>query len=136
MNKQNTMPSANSGGRKNKDGRKLRNDTIFIGALLALLVLAGLAFFFLRGEGDRVVVTVNGEEIGVYPLSKDTEVDIRTGKDKEQLNRLIIKDGKAFVQTATCPDGICAARSPIFRDGESIVCLPHKVVVTVEKDNS
>ena len=136
MNKEITMPSASSGGRKNNQKKKLRNDIIFIGAMLALVVLAGLVFFYLRGEGDRVAVSVDGEEIGVYPLSRDTEVDIRTGKDGAQLNRLIIKDGEAWISEATCPDGICAAHRPIHRDGESIVCLPHKVVVTVrETDN-
>ena len=46
-------------------------------------------------------------------------------------NRLVIKDGKAWVEEASCPDGICAAHKPIHREGESIVCLPNKVVVTV-----
>ena len=44
---------------------------------------------------------------------------------------MYIKDGKAYVETATCPDGICAGHSPIHREGESIVCLPHRVVITV-----
>ena len=78
-------------------------------------------------------VTVDGEEYGTYPLSEDAEVEIRTGKNGEQLNRLVIKDGVAYVETATCPDGICAAHKPISRDGESIICLPHKVVVAVEE---
>lgn len=114
------------------EGKKLRNDLIFIGVLLTALVLIGLAFFLLRAEGDRVVVTVNGEEFGVYALSEETVVDIRTGENGEQLNRLVVRNGEAVVETATCPDGICAAHKPISRDGESIVCLPHKVVVTVE----
>ena len=76
---------------------------------------------------------MDGEEYGTYPLSEDTVVEIRTGKDGEELNRLIIRDGKAFVERATCPDGICSNHRPISRDGESIVCLPHKVVITVEQ---
>ena len=69
-------------------------------------------------------------------LSDDTVVDIRTGENESQLNRLIIKDGKAYIETATCPDGICVNHRPIFRDGESIVCLPNKVVVSVITQNS
>ena len=116
--------------------RKMKNDVILIGVLLAVLTLLGLAFFFFREEGDRVIVTVNGEMIGSYRLSKDDTIDIRTGKDGESLNRLVIRDGKAYVETATCPDGICAEHRPIYRDGESIVCLPHKVIVMVEKDKT
>ena len=136
MNENSTTPPAHSGGNQAFGAgseKKRRNDLILIGILLAVLVLAGLAFFLLREEGDRVKVTVDGEEYGTYPLSEDTVVEIRTGKDGEELNRLIIRDGKAFVERATCPDGICSNHRPISRDGESIVCLPHKVVITVEQ---
>lgn len=116
-----------------KKKRKLRNDLILIGVLLVVLVLVGLAFWLFRGTGDAVIVEVDGKLYGTYLLSKDQTVEIRTGEDGKELNLLVIKDGKAFVETATCRDGICAAHSPIFREGESIVCLPHKVVITVKR---
>ena len=34
-----------------------------------------------------------------------------------------------------CPDCICTNQSKIHRIGESLICLPHKVVVTVVNDN-
>ncbi len=121
-----------------KDRRLLRNDIIFITALLFAVSVFGLCFYLFRGEGDRVVVTVDGKEYGTYSLSEDRTVEIRTGAEKEEMNLLVIKDGKAYVETATCPDGICAGHRPVSREGESIVCLPHKVVITVyateEKD--
>ena len=76
-------------------------------------------------------MTVDGKEFGSYLLEEDVRVEIRTGAADEELNVLVIKDGEAFVETATCPDGICAGHKPISREGESIVCLPHKVVITV-----
>ncbi len=115
-------------------GRVIRNDIVFICGLLVLLICAGLAIYFMRPEGDRVEVKVDGEVIGSYPLNQDAEIEIRTGNDNEQLNLLVIKDGKAYVQTATCRDGICANHSPINRVGQSIVCLPHKVSITVTSD--
>lgn len=111
--------------------RLFRNDLIFIAALFVLVSVAGLWFYFSHGEGDEVVVTVDGEIFGAYPLSGDITVEIRTGEQKQELNLLVIKDGKAYVETATCPDGICAGHKPISRKGESIVCLPHRVVITV-----
>jgi len=122
---QTTKPTATGGG------RKFRNDLIFIAAILAVVAMVAAALFFLRGEGSTVQVEVDGTVIGTYPLSVDREVEIKTGENGEELNLLVIKDGKATVITATCPDGICAAHRPISREGESIVCLPHKVVVTV-----
>ena len=122
---QTTKPTAAGGG------RKFRNDLIFITAILVIVVMIAAALFFLRGEGSTVQVEVDGTVIGIYPLSVDREVEIKTGENGEELNLLVIKDGKATVTTATCPDGICAAHRPISREGESIICLPHKVVVTV-----
>lgn len=116
-----------------KKKRKLRNDLILIGVLLVVLVLVGLAFWLFRGTGDTVIVEVDGKVFGTYSLSKNQTVEIHTGEGGKELNLLVIKDGKAFVETATCHDGICAAHSPIFREGESIVCLPHKVVITVKR---
>lgn len=108
---------------------KRRNDVIFILALLLTVMVAGCLLYFLRGAGDTVTITVDGAPYGTYPLSANTTVEIPTGD--EELNRLVIRDGVAYMESATCPDGICAAHRPISRSGESIVCLPHRVVVTV-----
>lgn len=120
-----TKPTAHGGG------RKFRNDLIFIIAILAVVAVGAAVLFLLRGEGSAVRVEVDGTVMGTYPLSVDREVEIITGENGEELNLLVIKDGKAIISTATCPDGICAAHKPISREGESIVCLPHKVVITV-----
>ncbi len=134
MNQNQPVPSASSGGRRTStpNNRKFRNDIIFIGGLLAVLVLCAFLIFLFGEEGDRVVVLANGEVYATYPLSKDTEVDIRTGENGEQLNRLVIREGKAFVESANCPQGRCVAHHPISYDFEEIVCLAHEVVITVK----
>ena len=71
---------------------------------------------------------MDGAFFGEYSLSSDREVEIRS---KNGTNRLVIKDGRASVSEASCPDGICSSHRPVSRVGESIVCLPNKVVVTV-----
>ena len=116
----------------------LRNDIIFIAAILLVAAVGLLYLFGFRSDGDTVRVTVDGEIYGIYSLSEDITEDIITGEEGSNLNRLIISDGKAYIETASCPDGICVSHKPIFRNGESIVCLPNKVVVTVftEKDLS
>ncbi len=128
MNDTKNMPTAQGGG------RKFRNDVIFIGALLVSVILIGLGLFFFRREGDAVTVTVDKQVIGTYSLAEDRTVEIRTGAEQEELNLLVIRGGEAYVESATCPDGICASHKPISRNGESIVCLPHRVVVTVVTD--
>ena len=112
---------------------RLRNDIIFIAVLLVAAAIGMFYLFVLREGGDTVRVTVDGELFGVYSLEENITQDIHT--DGEGLNRLVIEDGKAKMVSATCPDGICVAHSPIYRNGESIVCLPNKVVVTVVTTN-
>lgn len=126
--------SADSIRDQRKRHHKWRNDVIFIAALVAVIAIAGACLYLFRGEGNTVTVSVDGKVIATYALNENRTEDIRTGEDG--LNRLVIKDGKAWIETASCPDGICAAHKPIHRDGESIVCLPNKVVVTVEATDS
>lgn len=130
MNHQNNAPTANGGGRKHK------NDIIFIAALLAVVIAVGLIYLFCRAEGDKVTVTVDGKPFGTYSLAEDRTVEIRTGEGGEELNLLVIENGEASVVEASCPDGICAAHKPISREGESIVCLPHRVVITVKTSDA
>ena len=46
-------------------------------------------------------------------------------------NLLVIKDGKADVTEADCPDKLCVHQKAISKTNETIVCLPNKVVVQV-----
>ena len=108
--------------------RKRRNDVILVLGLLLVIFAAGLALFLFRSVGDTVTVTVNGEKYAEYSLSEDREVEIRVG---EGYNILVIEEGRAYVRVASCPDGICSSHRPISHDGESIICLPNKVVIEI-----
>ena len=114
--------------------RKVKNDIIFVAVLLLIVLIAGVFMVLLRKNGDTVIVTVDGKAWGEYSLNEDITVNIKTGSN---FNVLVIKDGKAYIESASCPDGICSSHRPIKRNGESIICLPNKVVVTVNtKDKS
>ena len=92
------------------------------------VALLGALLLLTQKSGDTVEVRVDGALWGTYSLHEDRVVDIVT---EAGYNRLVIKDGKAFVEAADCPDGICAAHRPIDGTRESIVCLPHGVVIAV-----
>ena len=74
---------------------------------------------------------VDGVLEGTYMLSKDQEISINGGT-----NILTIKDGKADMKEADCPDQLCVHQKAISKNHESIICLPHKVVVEVESAES
>ncbi len=111
------------------DGKhKTRNDIILAAVLLLVAAASFLWWHFSRAEGDSVTVTVDGVRTAVYSLSEDREVEITGG---EYRNVMVIRDGKVSVSEANCPDGICVKTRSASRAGESIVCLPHRLVIEV-----
>lgn len=116
-----------------KRGKKIKNDMIFLAVLLSVVLMIGLGILLFRNEGNTVTVTVDGKLWAEYPLYEDRTVEIKTAYG---VNRLIIRDGTAKVESASCPDGICADHRPISWDGQSIICLPNKVVITVHSSNT
>lgn len=109
-----------------------RNDLILIGGILLVGAIALVYLFFFRPAGEKVEITIDGDLYKTYSLAENVTEEIHT--EGGNCNTLIIRDGKAMMESATCPDGICVDHSPIFREGESIVCLPNRVVVTVVGD--
>lgn len=111
---------------------KRRNDIIFAVVLLLVAVAGLLLFKTFQKSGDFAVVLVDGVEKARLPLSKDAEFSIES---EGGVNTLVIEGGKARVTFADCPDGICVDHAPISKVGETIVCLPHSVVVAIESDS-
>ena len=104
-----------------------KNDWILAGVIV-VAAAAILLFQFTRGDSGagEVTVTADGETFGIYSLAEDQTVDIGG------TNRLIIRDGTAQMEWADCPDQVCVDHSAISREGESIICLPNQVVVSIE----
>ena len=110
-----------------------RKDRILIAAVLAIALILAVVFYIrtrLLPHSDPAVVTVtiDGKLYGVYALSEDREQDIDTVYGH---NHLSIRGGYAQVTEADCPDGICVHQGQISRNGEIIVCLPHRLIVEI-----
>ena len=105
--------------------------------LVVIIFLAALGAFLLHeliGAAAAVSVTVkvDGEIEAVYSLGEDKEIEINGGT-----NTLVIRNGKADMTEADCPDKLCVKQRAISRNKESIICLPNKVVVEADsKENS
>ena len=110
--------------------KKVRNDIIL--ALAVLVAAAGiwLGSELLKEDGEYAVVTVNGKETARYLLTEDTE--IRLESENGGYNILVIKNGKADVTEASCPDHVCVDQRAISKTGEAITCLPNKTVITID----
>lgn len=98
---------------------------------LVLFLVASLCLwaFWPRQQGSMVTVSVDGQQVGTYPLEENLSQPI-SGYDSFTLT-LVIDGGKAYVSGSTCPDLICQHHAPISKVGEQIVCLPGRVVISI-----
>ena len=126
--------------------------------LFIVLVAAGLAVSALlavshadAGADARVVIESGGELFASYPLSKDSEIIVPAPggvsyKDPKAapadasgectqyryFNIVKISGGEVSVTGASCKNQVCVRHGAISKTGESIVCLPNRLVVTIE----
>lgn len=105
-----------------------RNDLLLVTVLLLLGGVLALFLRLTRQTGGTVSVQVDGKLVMELPLNEDRSLVLGEG---EHTNTLVIADGKAQVIGASCPDRICVRQGAVQYDGESIVCLPHRLVITV-----
>ena len=106
--------------------KKHRLDIIVLASLLLLSILTLLFVTLTKKEGASVEVTVDGEVVATYPLFVNGEYTLNGGT-----NVLVIEDGKAYLTYSSCPDHVCERTGKIRYSGETIVCLPNKLTVTV-----
>lgn len=126
--------------------------------LFFVLVAAGLAssaFLAMShpdaGPGAKVVIKSGGSLFATYPLSEDNEIvvpapeGVRYSDPKampaepdsectqyKYYNIVNISGSKVSVTGSSCRNQVCVKHSHISREGESIVCLPNRMVVTIE----
>lgn len=107
-----------------------RADYILVAVLMLLGGALALFLYATRKSGGYVSVQVDGETVMELSLEEDTRILV--GEGGKFTNLLVIEGGAARIAEASCPDQICVNHGAIRYAGESIVCLPHKLVVSVE----
>lgn len=99
-------------------------DIILLAGLLVAAAILGAAMYLPRSGGETVVISVNNEVYGEYPLSRDTTVSLPR-------NTVRVEDGRVWMSAADCPDGLCKKSGKISRRGETIICAPNRVLVEI-----
>ena len=98
----------------------------FAAVLLLAALLAILPLLTARTGALLVVTTPEGEML--YPLSQNDCFEIVS---KGITLSVVIEDGAAYVKESTCPDGVCRSTRPISKSGETVLCAPAGVTLTV-----
>lgn len=108
--------------------KKHKFDFILIGSIVTVALVGILIFAMFKTEGAYAVVTINGKEVKRFSLDEDRTETLRFG---DEYNILIIEDGYARIEEASCPDKLCVNQHRIKYNGETLVCLPNKTTVKI-----
>lgn len=99
--------------------------------VLLTISLAGIGLFYALNVTDQplsVRVSRQGEVVSVLPLSVD---HTETFSDASGYNTLVISDGQAKINASDCSEQVCVHTHSISTPGETIVCLPHKLIIEI-----
>lgn len=108
-------------------------DTIAIICVAVIVIISYITVNLLRNdEADTVVIYVDGKIEKKLDLNKNQEykVDVDNG-----YNIVRIKDKKVRIKESDCGNQTCVNMGTISKDGQTLICLPHKVEVTIVSDD-
>ena len=109
--------------------KKYRTDIIVI-AIILLISLSILAIVsFTRRAGAFAVVEIDGTIVAEYSLAIPGVYSLNGGT-----NVLVIEGGVAYLNYSDCPDHTFEATGRIRYVGQSIICLPNRLSITIKGD--
>ncbi|CEH32920.1 NusG domain II-containing protein [Romboutsia lituseburensis] len=117
-------------------------DIVIIILLFILSFTPNIIFSKTISNSNKLVyasIKIDGKLYDNIPLStnkgeKKSNIKTATGN-----NSILISDNIIKVISADCKDDLCVKQGEISKVGESIICLPHKLIIEIkgdEKDSS
>jgi hypothetical protein len=118
---------------------KLKPLDIVVIVVLVFITLGSSAAAFINSNksynNKYVEIEVKGKLYKKLPLDNSSNERIQIDTDLGS-NTIEIINGKVRILDADCPDKICIQDGSISKPGDILVCLPHKVVVSIKGQNS
>ena len=111
----------------------LKNDIVLLLVLVAAALILWPLLSHSKEQGNYALVELDGAEYTRLDLNEDTTLTVATDRGT---NTIVVRNHEVSVESADCPDKICVNHSSISLTDEVIVCLPHKLVITIKSDNS
>ena len=108
-----------------------KKDILLVVLLLALALALYLGAQVLGADQvSSVVVTIDGAEVLRKPLAVNDSYEIR--QDDGSVNVVTVENGAVYMKEANCRDGLCVQQGRMRSAAKTIVCLPHRLVVTLD----
>lgn len=108
-------------------------DIIAIICVAVIVIISYITVNLLRNdEADTVVIYVDGKIEKKLDLNKNQEYKVNVDNG---YNIVRIKDKKVRIKESDCSNQTCVNMETISKDGQTLICLPHKVEVTIVSDD-
>ena len=112
-------------------------DAAVVGVLVLLFVLLGWFMYLPKTENTSYIeITQNGGHFRTALLDEDAQITVETPNGNVTVT---VENGRAFVSSADCPDGLCMTMKPLESrsyDGASIICMPCGVCVVKKSESA
>lgn len=112
-------------------------DIVIIAVLLILSFTPHLIFFKTSQKSSKnnyAIIQVDGKihkKIGLSNVKKSEKVNLNLPNGK---NTLLIKNNSIQMKSANCNDALCVKQGNISKVGQTIICLPHKLIIEIKGD--
>lgn len=112
-------------------------DIVIIVLLLIISFTPHLIFFKTSQKGSKnnyAIIQVDGkihEKIDLSNVKKSEKVNLNLPNGK---NTLLIKNNSIQMDSANCNDALCVKQGNISKVGQTIICLPHKLIIEIKGD--
>lgn len=110
-----------------------RNDRILIFSLVAIASFSFVKLFFIPNEGREALIRVGNSPIQRVSLKMDRRINLEGEKGRVVIE---VKEGRVRVVESSCFQKICVTIGWINKPGQNIICLPNKVLITIEGKES
>ncbi len=100
--------------------------------LLGGCIVASWKQFTVQKIGDVATVSLAGRCIQTVDLGRVEEIYTFTISGKSGSNTIVVEPGRIRIVSADCPRKLCVQQGWLSPGGLPLVCLPHKLVISVE----
>ncbi len=115
-----------------------KTDKIVIVVILALAAVFYVIFntAVFGDSPEKVIISVDGSEYAAYRLAEISKTETVRVETEFGVNVVEITNHGARVIEASCPDKLDVHSGEISKSGQMIVCLPNRLTVRLQGNNS
>lgn len=112
-----------------KDKYTTKKRDIVLAAVLLILGITGVLIVkYGLKSGNTADIYIDDKLVQTIDMSVDDEYTFQADKGS---NTVEVRNGAVSMKSADCPDKVCVRMGTKNRNGETITCLPHKLVIEV-----